>query len=321
MNFRAKNAKKLLIFFLQEDLRHFRSSPGDVRLREIASKNRSCYRRLRKELEELTDHGLRMLKSLQRPGANVMQRLAVQLLCKQLDQAWTYFNRSWKMQDHVYVQYLELNSFQTRFREITNSLNTVEISLREFSTSATNIEEANTLLDTLDTINQSLGLESTKARDLIKLGQDLLDDHRFTVDCVQPKCTELRRMVQKIDCMLQERKRILHKFLDLMDGIDAANKWCNTALNHLERTVESSPRSSLSDEDVFSQIRQIDYLLSKSRELKLRSRRDFEETFEELKEMLAPQIIFAVDDALDQLEAVTMQVMQAREELRSRATR
>jgi len=62
-------------------------------------------------------------------------------------------------------------------------------------------------------------------------------------------------------------------------------------------------------------------LLSKSRELKLRSRRDFEETFEELKEMLAPQIIFAVDDALDQLEAVTMQVMQAREELRSRATR
>ena len=71
-------------------------------------------RRLRKELEELTDHGLLMLKSLQRPEANVMQRLAVQVLCKQLDQAWTYFNRSWKMQDHVYVQYLELNTFQIR---------------------------------------------------------------------------------------------------------------------------------------------------------------------------------------------------------------
>jgi hypothetical protein len=34
---------------------------------------------LRKELEELTDHGLRMLKSLQRPGANIMQRLAVRI--------------------------------------------------------------------------------------------------------------------------------------------------------------------------------------------------------------------------------------------------
>ena len=58
-------------------MRNFRSSPGDARLREIASKNRACYKRLRKELEELTDHGLRMLKSLQRPGANIMQRLAV----------------------------------------------------------------------------------------------------------------------------------------------------------------------------------------------------------------------------------------------------
>ena len=81
-------------------------------LREVAAKNRNSYRRLRKELEDLTDHGMLMLKSLQRPEANVMQRLAVQVLCKQLDQAWTYFSRSWKMQDHVYVQYLELNTFQ-----------------------------------------------------------------------------------------------------------------------------------------------------------------------------------------------------------------
>ena len=38
--------------------------------------------------------------------------------------------------------------------------------------------------------------------------------------------------------------------------------------------------------DVFSQIRQLDYLLSKSRELKLRSRADFEEDFEEIKAWL-----------------------------------
>ena len=125
--------------------------------------------------------------------------------------------------------------------------------------------------------------------------------------------------MQKLDIMLTEKRRILHKFLDLIDGIEAANKWSTSALSHLERQDE--PRSSMTDEDVFSQIRQIDYLLSKSRELKLRSRREFEETFDELKDMLAPQTIFAVDDALDQLETVTMQVMQKREELRSSATR
>ena len=41
-------------------------------LKESAQRNRGSYRRLRKELEELTDHGLLMLKSLQRPDANVM---------------------------------------------------------------------------------------------------------------------------------------------------------------------------------------------------------------------------------------------------------
>ncbi len=121
---------------------------------------------------------------------------------------------------------------------------------------------------------------------------------------------------------MAEKRGILNKFLDLIDGIEAANKWSCSALNHLDRQdQEPATRSSLTDEDVFSQIRQIDYLLSKSRELKLRSRRDFEETFDELKEMLTPQTIFAVDDALDQLEAVTLKVMQKREELRSRATR
>ena len=81
------------------DLFSFHDSSEDVNyracdsLREIAAKNRTCYRRLRKELEDLTEHGLHMLKTLQRPDANVMQRLAVQILCKQLDQAWTYFSR------------------------------------------------------------------------------------------------------------------------------------------------------------------------------------------------------------------------------------
>ena len=45
--------------------------------------------------------------------------------------------------------------------------------------------------------------------------------------------------------------------------------------------------SSEDSGDVFSQIRQLDYLLSKSRELKLRSRVDFDEDFEEIKAALA----------------------------------
>ena len=73
--------------------------------------------------------------------------------------------------------------------------------------------------------------------------------------------------------------------------------------------------------DVFSQIRQLDYLLSKSRELKLRSRADFDEDFEEIKDSMAAQTVFAVDDGLERLESVTFRVMRRREELRARALR
>lgn len=197
-----------------------------------------------------------------------MQRLAVQVLCKQLDQAWTYFNRSWKMQDHVYVQYLELNTFQTRFREIANSFAEIERVIRDLPVSGSSMEEVNAALDRVDSCAQTLAIQGTKARDLGKLGQELLGDHNFTADCVQPKCTELKVMCQKQELLLQDKRQILHKFLDLMESLETLNKWCVTATEHLNRVLE------LQEEDAFSQIRQIDYLLSKSRELKLRTRSD-----------------------------------------------
>lgn len=293
-------------------------------LRDIATKNRTNYRRLRKELEDLTDHGLLMLKSLQRPDANVMQRLAVQVLCKQLDQAWTYFSRSWKMQDHVYVQYLELNTFQQRFRELANVFAENERLVRDLPVSGSSTEEVNAALDKVDSCAQTLAIEGTKAKSLAKLGQELLSDHNFAADCVQPKCTELKMMCQKLEMLLNEKRRLLHKFLDLMDSLESVNKWCLTASEHLDRDLDmdrGTPASTSHEEDVFSQIRQIDYLLSKSRELKLRTRADFEGSFDDIKNLMSAQTLFAVDDGLIQLEAVTYRVMTRREELRSKAMR
>ena len=54
------------------------------------------------------------------------------------------------------------------------------------------------------------------------------------------------------------------RFLDLMECLESVGKWCSTATEHLNRDLETT--------DPFSQIRQIDYLLSRSRELKLRTR-------------------------------------------------
>ena len=51
---------------------------------QIAERNRGCYRKLRAELESLTESGLCLNKKLLGNGANVMQRLAVEMLCNQL---------------------------------------------------------------------------------------------------------------------------------------------------------------------------------------------------------------------------------------------
>ena len=163
----------------------------------------------------MTEHGLHMLKNLQRPDSNVMQRLAVQVLCKQLDQAWTYFNRSWKMQDHVYVQYLELNTFQHRFREIANSFVDNERHVRDLAVCGNNPEEINAALDKIDSCAQALAMESVKARELSKMGQELLADHNFAVDCVQPKCNELKMMCQVRETFLMYNYIILSPLLNV----------------------------------------------------------------------------------------------------------
>ena len=112
------------------------------------------------------------------------------------------------------------------------------------------------------------------------------------------------------------------RYLDLRECLEAADRWTSAASQHLERSAEAETADT-STEDVFSQIRQLDYLLSRSRELRLRTRMDFEDSsaFAEVKESLSPQSLFAVDDALERMEAAVLGVMARGEEMRARATR
>ena len=135
--------------------------------------------------------------------------------------------------------------------------------------------------------------------------------------------------------MLNDKRRILHKFLDLMEAVEGVNKWCLTATEHLDRdedldrpgvamlTATTGGNGEIVEigEYIYSQIRQIDYLLSKSRELKLRSRHDFEENYDEIKDIVSAQTLFGVDDALEQFDTVTLRVMQRRENLRAKTIR
>ena len=74
-------------------------------------------------------------------------------------------------------------------------------------------------------------------------------------------------------------------------------------------------------QDIFSQIRQIDYLISKSRDLKIKSRVDFEEDFDDIKDLISPKTLFMVDDKLNLFAEVKQEVIDRRDMLREKASK
>jgi len=164
----TKIAKRLATFVKilnQEDISQHKNKD---KIQEVAEKNRSCYRRLRTELEDLTEQGVFMLGKFQEEGANVMQKLAVQMLCYQLDNTWQYFTRTFKMQDHLYVQYVELNVFQNEFRDLSNKFNENEKIILRLEMSGSCLEEVNAELDKLDSVMEALSVDALKAKKIGK---------------------------------------------------------------------------------------------------------------------------------------------------------
>ena len=207
---------------------------------------------------------------------NAMQRLAVEMLCNQLDNTWEYFTATFKMQDHLYVQYVELSQFNNQFGELAKKFGENEKVIKKLSLSVSSIDEVNHELDQLDSVIEALSIDALKAKKLSKFGKDLMQHHSFTRDTLEPKCAEIKVMCKRQEMLFLEKRRILLKFMDLFEALENMSKWCDTAEHHLGK----KPSRNIDEQDVLSQIRQIDYLMSKSRDIKIRGRIDFEEDFD-----------------------------------------
>jgi len=314
----TKIARRLASFVKvlnQEDVGKFQCHED---VQQIAQKNRSYYCHLRRELEDLTERGVHLLHRLQDDGANIMQRLAVQMLCYQLDNTWQYFTRTFKMQDHLYVQYVELNEFQNEFRELCSKFQENEKIISKLPMSGTSLDEVNHCLDQFHQVMEALVPDVMRAKKLEKDGNELILEHSFVRDSLEPKCAELKIMCKRQEVLLLGKRRGLMKFLDLYEALDSMSKWCSTATQHLNRDQDLDRPS---DGDLLSQIRQIDYLMSKARDIKVKSRLDFEEDFEDIKEMISAKTLFLVDDKISQLEEVKKAVIERREILREKAAK
>ena len=75
------------------------------------------------------------------------------------------------------------------------------------------------------------------------------------------------------------------------------------------------------DQDIISQIRQIDYLISKAKEMKIKSRIDFEEDFDDIRQLISAKTLFSVGDKIKQFEEVKKEVTARGTSLREKAAK
>lgn len=112
----------------------------------------------------------------------MMQKLSVQMLCYQLDTTWQFFTRTFKMQvepsrninawniwtqdfislqDHLYVQYVEITVFQAEFHQVSNKFKDNESLIHSICESGSHLADVNSELDKLESMMEViLGLNA-----------------------------------------------------------------------------------------------------------------------------------------------------------------
>ena len=212
---------------------------------------------------------------------------------------------------------MELNIFQNEFQTLSNRFKENEKLLLGLKMSGSSLEEVNAHLDKLESVTEDISADAIKAKKLAKAGYQLISEHSFVRDSLEPKCYELKMMCKRQEVLFMERRQALLKFLDLYDALEDCAKWCLI----VEKYFKSDFNDDKSDNDTLSNIRHIDYILSKCRDLRMKTRVDFEEGFDEIKDLISPKTLFLVDDRLELIDKVKQELIDRREMLRDSASK
>jgi len=300
---------------------------------QVAERNRGIYRKLRRELQSLTEGGVYLARKMQEEGANMMQKLAVDILCTQLDETWNCFTQTFRMQDKIYVQFVELYQFENEFRELVNKFSENEkIINRLIMTGFGNsLEEISKELEECDNLINALSVDESKAVGLARAGRDLMLEHPFTRESLEYSCAELKVMLKKQEILFEERRRPLVLFHDLYQALDRISEWTKGVDLQLRTEVEAGTEteekteklgdvSALEPGELLEQLRQFELLLAGTEQIKIRDRQQFETDFLEIKDLISEKTLLQVDEGLGKLEERQGKVRTRRDLLKQRAT-
>ena len=102
-------------------------------------------------------------------------------------------------------------------------------------------------------------------------------------------------MINRQELLFEDRKKPLIKFRDMYEAMNNINEWCETATKHIDKQSETSDATKEeTGADILSELRQLEFLLNKSAEIKIKGRTHFEEDFVEIKDLISETTIVKV---------------------------
>jgi hypothetical protein len=152
-------------------------------------------------------------------------------------------------------------------------------------------------------------------------------EHVFMKESFEFSCAELKVICKKQEILFLKRRRPLLTFHDMYEAMENISEWCESANKHLEKEFEQEiglepeqdqPQKPADEQeqDVLSELRQFVFLMSRVRDIKIRGRADFEEDFDEIKDLISAKTLITVDEHNNKLEDVKKKVSERRDLLR-----
>ncbi|MBZ3885116.1 putative guanine nucleotide exchange factor MCF2L2 [Sciurus carolinensis] len=243
--------------------------------------------KMQDELKLLGEQGITLLSCIQEPttknptrklNPNELENVAtMERLLVQLDETEKAFSQFWSEHHLKLNQCLQLQRFEHNFYKVKLALENLLEELAEFTGIGDSVMHVEQLLKEHKKLEEK-GQESLEKAQLLALtGDQLIQDHHYSVDSIRPRCVELRHLC---DDYINENKKkydTLGKSLELHRQLDKVNQWCEAGVYLLASQAVDKCQSR---EGVDIALNDIEAFLGTAKEYQLLNPKEFYNQFE-----------------------------------------
>ncbi|XP_044741332.1 guanine nucleotide exchange factor DBS-like isoform X2 [Chrysoperla carnea] len=270
------------------------------------------YAELKDEILSATKHGEHLLLNIKENPASKCTEptltdntdklgnvFAVERLLVQLEETERTFDEFWQQHFAKLQQCLELRRFEQSFKELQSNFDTHLKTVSEMTEIGETVNRVDTLIQETTDFQKVCLYDIDRAEELVSTGQQLLQiKNSLSLDCIEPKCSELNRMCDILSERLTRRLDTLTKCRDLMERVEKANSWCTRGVELL--ASQHIEKCSTSTELAEKSLHEIQQFIASAAEFKLNSPKEFRYVFQDSitleTKALVMQVLQRIDD-------------------------